>query len=69
MFDFLLGVAITAAVVGINLMVYNTDVSEDGFITYEQQEQDKEQCERNIRRSEHCVPDILWLPVASDLAE
>lgn len=33
-------------------------------ITYEQQHQDKELCERDIKRSERCVPVMMWLPEA-----
>ena len=69
MWDFIFGVAITLAVVTASWVVDANIVGEAGYVTYEQQEQDKEQCERNIKRSEHCVPDIIWLPVASDLAE
>ena len=69
MFDFLSGIALTLAVVAASWIVNANTISEADYITYEQQGYDKEQCERNIKRSEHCVPDIIWLPVASDLAE
>ena len=56
-------------IVVVSYLIDQHSVGTSGWINYEQQEQGKEQCERNIKRSEHCVPDIIWLPVASDLAE
>lgn len=35
-------------------------------ITYEQQHQDKELCERDIKRSERCVPVMMWLPEVTE---
>lgn len=69
MFDFLFGATIALVIVTVTYIVEANIVGEAGYITYGQQEQGKEQCERYIKRSEHCVPDIIWLPVASDLAE
>ena len=69
MLDLFIGVACTLAIVAASWIVDANTIGEAGYITYEQQEQGKEQCERNIKRSEHCVPDIIWLPVVSDLAE
>lgn len=34
------------------------------LISYWQQRQDKELCERDIKRSERCVPVMMWLPEA-----
>ena len=66
MLNFHIGVAVAVAIVAVGWVIKANTIGEAGYITYEQQEQDKEQCERNIKRSEHCVPDIIWLPVASE---
>ena len=38
---------------------------DNSVITYTQQRQDKELCERDIKRSERCVPVMMWLPEAA----
>ena len=66
MWDCILGAALALVVVFASNFTDAKHVERQGYITYDQQEQDKEQCERNIKRSEHCVPDIIWLPVATE---
>lgn len=41
---------------------YHDDMTVKGYVSYPQQRQDKELCERDIKRSERCVPVMMWLP-------
>lgn len=66
--EFLVGV-ITGLCITIAFCFIDPDLQEDyaisrGLATYTSQLEDKETCERDLKRSEECIASILWLPEA-----
>ena len=46
------------------LLSYTLFAYANGLVLYADQREDKAKCEESIKRSEQCVPSILWLPEA-----
>jgi hypothetical protein len=64
MSEFILILCSSLAMVFAGMAVNEAMIPPD-LITYEQQAQDKALCEQEIKRSEQCVPVMMWLPEAS----
>jgi hypothetical protein len=46
------------------LLSYTLFAYANGLVLYADQREDKAKCEESIKRSEQCVPSMLWLPEA-----